>query len=151
MKMKKVLGLAVLGLSLSSTLSYAIDSTGCGLGSTILKGQRGVLPQILAVTTNGTSASQTFGITSGTLGCDSNGKISGGTGKILVFLENNVDSFALDAARGEGETINVIASIAGLDSKETGILIKNNFDELFPNENVNVVEVSQKLSTILSI
>lgn len=129
----------------------AVDSTGCGLGSTLLKGQKGPVYQILAVTTNGTSATQTFGITSGTLGCDPDGRITGGTGKVLVFLENNLDAFALDVAKGEGETINSLASILGKDSKEVSKILNNNFEELFSKENINVVEVSEKVATLLSI
>jgi len=52
-------------------LSHASQkNTGCGLGSVIFKGQDALLFQILAVTTNGTSGNQTFGITTGTLNCD---------------------------------------------------------------------------------
>ncbi len=129
----------------------AIDSTGCGLGSTIFKGQRGTVPQVLAVTTNATSGNQTFGITSGTLGCDPYGRITGGTGRILVFLENNFDNFALDASRGQGETINTLASITNRDVKEVEEVVKNNFNEIFTDENVNLVDVSEKLATLLNV
>lgn len=148
--MKKIaLCLAFSCLSIYS--AKAIDSTGCGLGSTILKGQRGTVPQILAVITNGTSGSQTFGITSGTLGCDPNGRITGGTGKILVFLENNFDNFALDASRGQGETINTLASITNKDVKDVEEVVKNNFNEIFDAEDVNLVDVSEKLASLLNV
>ena len=52
-------------LTLSSN-AMAIDSTGCGLGSMAWRGQSGTAPQILAVTTNGSFGTQTFGISSGT-------------------------------------------------------------------------------------
>lgn len=48
-------------LTLSSN-AMAIDSTGCGLGSMAWRGQSGTAPQILAVTTNGSFGTQTFGI-----------------------------------------------------------------------------------------
>lgn len=148
--MKKTL-LTMGFIGLLSANVYAIDSTGCGLGSTVWKGQQGTLPQILAVTTNGTSANQTFGITSGTLGCDPNGKITGGTGKVLVFLENNVDQFAFDVAKGNGETINTIASIAGKDSATTAKILKDNFDLLFADKDLNVVDLSVKVAELLNI
>ena len=148
--MKKTL-LTIGFIGLLSANVYAIDSTGCGLGSTIWKGQKGTVPQILAVTTNGTSANQTFGITSGTLGCDPNGKITGGTGKVLVFLENNVDQFAFDVAKGNGETINTIASIAGKDSATTAKILKDNFDLLFADKDLNVVDLSVKVAELLNI
>ena len=148
--MKKILYVSTVMACLSSG-AYAVDSTGCGLGSTVFKGQRGVIPQILAVTTNGTSANQTFGITSGTLGCDPNGRITGGTGKVLVFLENNVDAFAFDVAKGNGETIDAIAQIAKIDSKEAAKILKDNFNELFADENVDVVALSEQVAKLLNI
>ena len=148
--MKKIFLTTILSLTIIHT-AKAVDSTGCGLGSTIWKGERGVAPQVLAVTTNGTSGSQTLGIVTGTLGCDPNGRITGGTGKILGFLANNLDSFALDASKGEGETINVIASIVNQDVKKVQEVITNNFDELFSGEDLQAVEVSQKLAKLLNV
>lgn len=148
--MKKILLTTILSLTVISNVK-ALDSTGCGLGSTIWKGESGVAPQILALTTNGTSANQSFGVTSGTLGCDPEGRITGGTGKIFVFLENNIDTFALDAARGEGETINVIASITDKDVEYVKEVIKNNFEELFVEEDLHVADVSVKLAKLLNI
>lgn len=92
--MKKIIltSVAVAALAMLSTTAGAVDSTGCGLGSMIWRGQKGPGPQILAVTTNGTFGTQTFGITTGTMGCDPNGRITGGTGRMLLtFLENNME------------------------------------------------------------
>ena len=100
--MKKFISLTCFGLLLSTSSAFALDSTGCGLGSIVFKGQSGTIPQLLAVTTNGTFGTQTFGISSGTSGCDQNGRISGGNGRIFVFLEKNLEQFAIDAARGQG-------------------------------------------------
>ena len=66
--MKKIISLiAAIGLT---TSMYANDNTGCGLGSLVIKDQSTVMLQVLAATTNGTSGSQTFGITSGTSNCN---------------------------------------------------------------------------------
>ena len=70
--MKGLVSMA-LAMGLVSGVAYADghtnagngDSTGCGLGTTIWAGKTGIFPQILAVTTNGTSGNQTFGITTG--------------------------------------------------------------------------------------
>lgn len=148
--MKKTL-LTMGFISLLSANVYAIDSTGCGLGSIVWRGERGVAPQILAVTTNGTFGTQTFGITSGTSGCDPNGRITGGTGRIFAFLENNIDQFAFDVAKGNGETIDTIASIANKDSAETAKILKDNFDLLFADKDLNVVDLSVKVAELLNI
>ena len=137
------------GLALSSAAN-AYDSTGCGLGSMAWRGQSGVIPQILAVTTNGTFGNQTFGITSGTSGCDPEGRVSGGTQKMLLtFLENNLDQFAMDAASGEGETLTTIAGIMNMDEKEVSAKAYQNFALLFDNENVDAVDVTLKFYQIL--
>ena len=81
--MKKILG-AVLACSIVCLASnaQAIDSTGgCGLGSMAWRGQSGIIPQILAITTNNSFGTNTFGVTFGTSGCDPNGRVTGGTGK----------------------------------------------------------------------
>lgn len=67
--MKKFLAAAAFVAAFSASSAFAVDSTGCGLGSMIFRGQRGLVPQILAVTTNGSFGTQTFGISTGTSGC----------------------------------------------------------------------------------
>ena len=148
--MKKIFYVSAIMACLASS-SYALDSTGCGLGSILFQGEKGRVSQVLAVTTNATSGNQTFGITSGTLGCDPEGKITGGTKKVFAFLENNVDAFALDVAKGKGETIDVIASIANKDSAETAKILKENFNLLFADENLDVAKLSVQVSQLLNI
>ena len=51
--MKKIL--LALAVSLPVTAFAAANNVGsCGLGSKVFEGQKGVAPQVLAVTTNGT-------------------------------------------------------------------------------------------------
>ena len=149
--MKKLyLAMFALAVALFSADAHAVDSTGCGLGSMAWRGQRGPIPQILAVTTNGISFNQTFGISSGTSGCDPQGRISGGTGRMaLAFLENNMEQFALDASAGQGETIDTLAGILNVDSEKLGEISKNNFASLFPSENVDAVDVTANLLVLI--
>lgn len=146
--MKKAALFLVLFLG-SASNAFAYDSTGCGLGSLVFKGQKGPVPQILAVTTNGTYT-QTFGITSNTSGCDSYGRITGGTGRMFAFLENNLDQFAADAAVGKGETIEAIAAITGRDAETVGRVAHNNFAELFGDKDVSAVTVTLKMADLLA-
>ena len=146
--MKKAALFLVLFLG-SASNAFAYDSTGCGLGSLLFKGQKGPVPRILAVTTNGTYT-QTFGITSNTSGCDSYGRITGGTGRMFAFLENNLDQFAADAAVGKGETIEAIAAITGRDAETVGRVAHNNFAELFGDKDVSAVTVTLKMADLLA-
>lgn len=148
--MKKII-LASISAILFSTAAMAHDSTGCGLGSMAWRGQQGPAPQILAVTTNGLFGNQTFGITSGTSGCDQNGRITGGTQKMFAqFLENNMEQYAFDASRGEGETIYTIAGILGVPADEVARVSKANFNTLFPNDNVEAPVVAANLVDLLN-
>ena len=145
--MKKTLLLGTcFALALMVSPAKAIDSTGgCGLGSMAWKGQSGIIPQVAAMLTNSTFLN-TIGVTLGTSGCDPNGRVTGGTGKlVLAFIENNMEQFAMDASRGNGETIETIAGILDVDSKELGAKAQQNFAYLFANENVEAVDLTLKI------
>src|SRR5580658_9609667 len=57
-------------------------TAGCGLGSIVFGNKAGIV-QIFAATTNGTFATQTFGITTGTSNCSDT---SGGSASAKVFI-----------------------------------------------------------------
>ena len=147
--MKKNLILTVaLGLMMSAP-AFAIDSTGgCGLGSMAWKGQSGIIPQVLAMSTNGTFLN-TIGVTLGTSGCDPNGRVTGGTGKlVLAVIENNMEQFAMDASAGKGETIDTIAGILNVDSEKLGQKAQQNFALLFDNDNVEAVDLTLRIMAL---
>ncbi len=150
--MKKIYLASLLmgGALMMSAPAHAIDSTGCGLGSMAWRGNSGRVPQILAATTNGSFGTQTFGISSGTSGCDPNGRVTGGTGKMaLAFLENNLELYAMDAAAGHGETIDTLAGILNMDSEKLGEISKQNFAYLFADENADALDVTLKLFQVV--
>lgn len=148
--MKKIIAAVAVAACFSASSAFAVDSTGCGLGSMAWRGQSGVAPQVLAVTTNGFFGIQTFGITSGTSGCDPRGRITGGTGVMFAFLEKNLDQFALDASRGKGETIDAIASLMNLPAEQVGKTAQENFAVLFPQQNVDALSVSETFASLLN-
>lgn len=146
-QMKKiVLSMVAAAAVVLASNAQAVDSTGCGLGSMAWRGQSGIAPQVLAATTNGLFGTQTFGITFGTSGCDPNGRITGGTGRmVLAFMENNMEQYAMDAAAGHGETIDTLAGILNIDSEKLGEVSKQNFALLFPDQNTDALAVTLKL------
>lgn len=149
--MKKILTTAIVCAGLSiATSAHAVDSTGgCGLGSMAWRGQSGIIPQSLAITTNNTFWTNTFGVTFGTSGCDPNGRITGGTGRMmLAFLQDNMEQFAMDAAAGRGETIETLAGIMNVDSKTLGEEVQKNFAYIFPNDNVEAVDVTMRVMEV---
>ncbi len=143
--MKKILFLSA-AILFAAHSAQAIDSTGgCGLGSMAWRGQSGIIPQVAAMTTNVTFLN-TIGVTLGTSGCDPNGRVTGGTGKlVLAVIENNMEQFAMDASAGKGETIDTIAGILNVDSGKLGTAAQQNFAYLFMNENVEAVDLTLKI------
>lgn len=149
--MKRFLGVIVAcSVICLANNANAIDSTGgCGLGSMAWRGQSGIIPQTLAMTTNGLFGSNTFGVTFGTSGCDPNGRITGGTGKMmLAFLEDNMEQFAMDAAAGKGETIETLAGIMDIDSATLGKEVQRNFAYIFPNDDVEAADVTLRVMEV---
>ncbi|MCG8689920.1 MAG: DUF3015 domain-containing protein [Minwuiales bacterium] len=130
----------------------AKDSTGCGLGSVIFEGESGVAPQVLAVTTNGTSGNQTFGITSGTSGCDQDGVIKGEQ-MASMFLGDNLDKVARDASRGEGENLESLATLLGVERQHHADFYRatrQNFGAIFASENVTAGQVLASLKQVMA-
>ena len=107
----------------------AYGAAGCGLGS-IFFGSKPGFVQVLAATTNGTSGNQTFGITSGTSNCDT---APGGSASAKVFIAANREALSKDIARGSGETITNLSTLAGCgNAANVGATLQKNFKTIFP-------------------
>jgi len=146
--MKKLVLLTVLGIVMSSSAFAAkrYGSAGCGLGS-IVMGKDG--SQVLAGTTNGTSGSQTFGITSGTSNCVDDGTVQVSMA-VPMFVEVNRVSLASDIARGGGETVASLSSILGCkDSAKLGAALQKNYNSIFPTETVENEAVTESIHNIV--
>jgi hypothetical protein len=155
--MRRLIIPAVLALAFTTQAALAqqdesASSAGCGLGTMLFEGQKGIAPQILAVTTNGTSGNQTFGISSGTLGCTQNGVVRPPT-KVRVLLMSSLDSLAVDTARGHGETLQSLASLLAVEEQDQArffVAMQDNFVRIFPSENVTADEVFASMNAVLA-
>lgn len=149
--MKKILGLFAVGMLFTGTAA-AKDSTGCGVGSMIFDGKSGIASQVLAVTTNGSTGNQTFGITSGTLGCDKDGTISSGA-KLSMFTSENLDKLAQNMAVGEGESLATLADMIGIADEDKAAFYaatKTHFDAIFASEDVTARDVLVALEAVMA-
>ncbi len=63
--MLKKIALAAV-LATGSSMAMADNDVGCGVGTQVWAGQKGIAPKILAATTNGIFTNQLLGITFGT-------------------------------------------------------------------------------------
>lgn len=123
----------------------------CGWGSKLFQGQRGIFPQVLAVTTNGTSGNQTFGISSGTSGCTQDGLVTS-SWKNAMFIDNNMNKLARDMSQGNGESLTALATLMGVRSEDRATFFAQtqaHFGAIFPNAEVTAIEVAQNLNSVL--
>jgi ABC-type dipeptide/oligopeptide/nickel transport system ATPase component len=128
--MRKLIAISAVLLASTAAAAEGYGPAGCGLGSLAFGTQPGFV-QVLAATTNGTSYSQTFGITSGTSNCGKSLFALEGT---KVFIEGNREALTKDAARGQGETIVALRNIAACqaDTQVVGAALQQRFEALFP-------------------
>ena len=150
--MRKIMMVVLAGVVLAgSSQAIAADqrvygSAGCGLGSVIFGNQKGAV-QIFAATTNGIIGNQTFGITTGTLNC---GDTIASVASTKTFIEMNREALAKDIARGNGETVKNLATLAGCtDPSAVGATLQKNFSSIFPNAQVASDQVSESIVSTL--
>jgi len=118
---------------------------GCGLGS-IVMGQDG--NQVLAATTNGTSYTQMFGISSGTSNCVDTSHSA--ANRLPLFIEGNRVALATDISRGSGETLAHLSGVLGCsDANELGSKLQNNFKTIFPTQDVTTEQINGSILNVL--
>ncbi len=138
--MKKLL---IVGVVLSCSLLFtgaafagqASDNCGCGLGNLLWQDNAddSVISQTLQVTTNATSYSQLFGITSGTSDCDQPANIAAND-RLMEFASRNMDNLAKDISKGEGESLDTLAELMEIPAQghnQFFATLQNNFDSIF--------------------
>lgn len=149
--MKKLLIAAVLAGASTTAMADAAGGNGCGWGNALLEGQSGLPMHLLATLTNGTSYNATFGMTTGTNGCNTNGKL-GYDGKSFVMAPGMMDEIAANAAVGEGEALNALAVLLGVKAEDRAAfmeLTRANFQKLFPSANVTSGEFVATLHDLM--
>jgi hypothetical protein len=127
------------------------SNTGCGVGTMIMKGQDGLLFQVLAVTTNGIFGNQTFGITTGTLDCQKASKFASNE-RLNTYVSENMDNLANDIAKGQGEYLNTLAVLMEVpEGSRTTFYstLQNNFGTIYTSSNVTSADVLQNIETLM--
>lgn len=120
--MKKLSMLAIVGMFVAMHGGIALAAgtpdtgPGCGLGKVAWQNfpnakTKGA--QILMATTNHSFGTQTFGISTGTLGCTDDGRWWAEQ-KATMFAELNADALAQEMAQGRGEHLASMATLLGV-------------------------------------
>jgi hypothetical protein len=140
-----------MAVGMSSAMA-ARDNVGCGLGSQIFDGQTGTVSQSLAVTTNGTSGNQTFGISSGTLGCEDGGVVHA-SAAVHMFAGNNLDNLSRDMAVGQGESLESLASLMGIQSEDKASFFSTaraNYGKIFSASDMTAGQMLDNLYLVMA-
>lgn len=146
---KQIMAVALVGAFFS--VSASAENTGCGLGSMVWQGQSGIAPQVLAVTTNGTSGNQTFGISSGTLGCTQDGVVTSDA-RLSMYTGSNMDMIARDMAVGSGESLHVMADLMDVeeaDRSEFFQALRQNYGSIFSTSDASAEDVLAGINATL--
>ncbi|MGE4395980.1 MAG: DUF3015 family protein [Sulfurimonas sp.] len=145
--MKKILVSLAAVVALSSSLVAGVNSqTGCGLGSMIIKDDSTAVLLALQATTNGTSGNQTFGITSGTLGCQKTQFVMNEQAE--EFVASNMDQLAKEIAMGHGESIDTLAELLEVSDKATfSASLQENYNKIYTSQDVKMADVLDNIST----
>lgn len=134
--MKKLLVLSAFALLLAAPTAFAGNSAGCGLGHMLWSGQSGMIANLLAVTTNGSFGSQTFGITSGTSGCNTSDTAYNQTQQ-EQFVSANMDKLSTQMAQGNGEYVSAMAELMGCSQAvqpEFAHMTQSHYEALFASD-----------------
>lgn len=145
--MKKILVSLAAVIALSSSAMAGVNSqTGCGLGSMIIKDDSTAVLLALQATTNGTSGNQTFGITSGTLGCQKTKFVMNEQAE--EFVASNMDQLAKEIAIGHGESIDTLAELLEVSDKATfSASLQENYNKIYTSQDVKMADVLDNIST----
>jgi hypothetical protein len=145
--MKKILGLIAVVSIVSTSAMAKVGSAGCGLGSVIFENDNTWWKQVLAATSNASSGTQTFGISTGTLNCDSPAPLK--AAQVESYIEANKMALANDIAKGNGETVSGLSKVYGCDDTAAfGKALKNKYKAIYPTAEVSTSDVAEKINKV---
>lgn len=145
--MKKVLVSLALSAGLATGAFAAANSnTGCGLGSLLIDKQ-GLIWNLFQITTNNSTGTQTFGITSGTSGCKS-GKIAMDS-RTQEFVAANMDALSQEIAQGRGEHLDTLVELLNVADKDAfKIALQDNYNKLYASKDAQSADVLDGAATL---
>jgi hypothetical protein len=146
---KKLMIAALLLVPIGS--AYADRDVGCGAGTKIWAGQSGTPYKVMAATTNSSFGSQTFGISSGTLGCHQDGTVTA-QNRVPMFASANLDQLSADIAAGHGDALSALASLYHVsDADRPGFytLLQSHYREIFSSADTTSGQVVTAMNDVL--
>ena len=131
--------LVFLFVLVTTSIAFAEDkSDGCGLGWQVTKKM-----SMVATTTRSTTNSiipNTFGMTSGTLGCARHSVVLKDKAP-QHFVEANYETLLVEMSMGQGEALQAFSQVLGCDSKALGQMVQENYSAIVPRAGVTPSEI----------
>ncbi len=143
---------AVLMMASSGYANTVSQDCGCGLGRELIGQKEGLVWDLLGTFLNGICGNQTFGMTSGTLGCNTGGKMVMNE-QLEIFVADNRDNLAQDIASGKGETLSALAEITQVSPDNQSRMfsaLQSNFNAIYPDANVSDKHVVTVINDIVA-
>lgn len=135
--MKKYLTAGLMAVALATafpaTNAVAATGAGCGLGKQVLEGKAGFGWNLLAWFLNALGGNQTFGMSTGTSGCDTTKAVLKERDR-TDYAAANFDTLSADAARGAGDHLAGLADVMAIsptDRPAFYTLVQSRYDNLF--------------------
>lgn len=139
----------IASLVLGSFAAFADDtSDGCGLGWQVTKKKT-----FSATTTRGTTNSvvpNTFGMTSGTIGCEQHSLVKADM-KPLHYADANYENLMTEIAQGQGEYLAGFAAAMGCSSEDFSSALQSNFSEIVEGKTpADLVKKAKSIATAMN-
>lgn len=148
---RTLIGLAFVAAS-SASFAEAPGGPNCGWGNMIFEGQKGFPAHFFGSWTNGTTGNATFGMTSGTNGCSTNGTLTYGGKKWMGMSSNMMSEFSEDVARGDGDAMKAVAVSMGVEQQDRAVfaqVMHENFSNIFTSSSVTAEEVMGNIVAVM--
>ena len=151
--MRWLVAVSALALVVGAPLqaAQAEDDIGCGVGSTIMEGENGLIPHLLGSFTNGLTF-QSISLTLGVMGCDTNDTITADL-QLRKFTNGNFARLSRDMATGGGESLDAFAALLGVADEDRPAFartVQSNFGVLFPTDTTTSGEMLNALDGVLA-
>lgn len=150
--MKKMIMIMTVMVTAGMTTAGTVrENCGCGLGSMALGDETGIVSHLAATILNGISGNQTFGVSSGTLDCDQSTNLVS-TRDVEVFVADNMDHIAIEAANGEGAYLAALADLLQIEDSQRDnfyLSLQLNFNRIFTGENATATNVTRSIVQLI--
>ena len=147
---KTLLAVALIGTSFGAQAN-APGGPGCGWGNMVFEGKSGLPVHLIATIVNGTSYNKTFGITSGTNGCNTDVALAY-HGQNMLAQRGVLEEVAQDMAVGDGEALTALSVSMGIQPEDRGHFKKTmheNFNTIFSRDDVTADEVMSNIRNVM--